>query len=368
MSDAKQYHREAMALSHEADAWKRVGAAPEAMALYCQAAQKEALAAACYPPVESSEPTRSILYRSAAWLALGAGELEQARRFAAFGLSGYPSKVVHNELIEVLDKAVIDYHLSTKGIILSEGEAQLMLQGLEVRAGFTFFEPFLRTVEQIGRLAKQKTQELLNLPFSANARPMYTPAIAAFRPGSVAVTFKLAGVPNKHGSLQLPLVTPDQVLDEVVTVLDIWNTAGDEGLREVIEDDNYFDYYRSNAAALAPDGKKLSMVGITTPRGKVVIDRVRATTAPQAKKASDQPFLKNQDGSITVEGELVDASKETGTIHIVPAIGRKWNIEVGEGLIEVVRDCFGKQVSVLGTTRKGRQCLTLKEISPMETE
>ena len=62
------------------------------------AAGLEARAAA----LTTDEPSRSILYRSAAWLAVHAGDLPRARTLARTGLAGHPSTDIAAELREVL--------------------------------------------------------------------------------------------------------------------------------------------------------------------------------------------------------------------------------------------------------------------------
>lgn len=55
---------------------------------------------------ETTEPSRSILYRSAAWLALEAGLPDEAIRLGKLGLSGVGvSERIANELREVIREA-----------------------------------------------------------------------------------------------------------------------------------------------------------------------------------------------------------------------------------------------------------------------
>lgn len=49
-----------------------------------------------------AEPTRGILYRSAAWLAFHAGDRQEARRLVEKGLEGNPPGFVKEELQDVL--------------------------------------------------------------------------------------------------------------------------------------------------------------------------------------------------------------------------------------------------------------------------
>ncbi len=54
------------------------------------------------------EPMRSVLYRSAATLALDAGERDEARRLARVGLAGNPPGEIADELRDVLNMADAD--------------------------------------------------------------------------------------------------------------------------------------------------------------------------------------------------------------------------------------------------------------------
>lgn len=51
-----------------------------------------------------SEPTRSVLFRSAAALAFDAGLLQEAEQMAAIGLSGHPPKSIAEELRQVMKR------------------------------------------------------------------------------------------------------------------------------------------------------------------------------------------------------------------------------------------------------------------------
>lgn len=68
-----------------------------------QALLRERMAADCLRDTPYLEPSRSVLYRSAAYLALDCGDFEEARRLATAGLEGAPSDVVADELREILE-------------------------------------------------------------------------------------------------------------------------------------------------------------------------------------------------------------------------------------------------------------------------
>lgn len=74
----------------------------EKRALFRQGLDLERQAADRIPRAQESEPTRAILYRSAAWMAVHAGEPDEALRLAREGLAGFPPPSVAAELDEVI--------------------------------------------------------------------------------------------------------------------------------------------------------------------------------------------------------------------------------------------------------------------------
>ena len=86
-----------MELANEALALRR-----NAKHLFEQAAEHEAAAARCHADRHDYEPTRSVLYRSAATLACNCGKLDEAALLAHEGLAGQPPPAIADELRLVL--------------------------------------------------------------------------------------------------------------------------------------------------------------------------------------------------------------------------------------------------------------------------
>ena len=109
MSNAKQLHREAMDSLRKADE----SLVQRDMELYKQylhnALELEANAAALLKDKLSAEPTRSILYRSAASIAVSCGEYRRAEKLVIQALRGHPPVEIKNELLELFDKEIIGY-------------------------------------------------------------------------------------------------------------------------------------------------------------------------------------------------------------------------------------------------------------------
>jgi hypothetical protein len=90
MQKSKDLHHEALRLADEAAAARRQGNAALARQRLLQAFEHERQAADLVASDTALEPTRSVLHRSAATLALECGALRDAERLIAVALSGDP--------------------------------------------------------------------------------------------------------------------------------------------------------------------------------------------------------------------------------------------------------------------------------------
>lgn len=104
MSTVRELHDQAMQYGHLAITARQKGDMDSAVSLARQAYQLEYQAALLVPDGEASEPTRSILYRSASSFALQCGDYEAASRMAGIGLSGYPPPKIQHDLIALLEQ------------------------------------------------------------------------------------------------------------------------------------------------------------------------------------------------------------------------------------------------------------------------
>lgn len=104
MSDLMTLHNTAMDLAFLGDRKKSAGEEEEAKELYHQAFEAEKEAALLAESQNNPEPGLSILFRSAATLALRCGELREAERLATNALSGSPDDRTADELRDILQQ------------------------------------------------------------------------------------------------------------------------------------------------------------------------------------------------------------------------------------------------------------------------
>lgn len=96
MTRFDERHEEAMILAERGDAARQNGADAEAKSLFRRAFEKEREALRALG--ETGEPSRSVLLRSAASLAIDADELDAAVAIIEEGLSGKPPRAVRLDL------------------------------------------------------------------------------------------------------------------------------------------------------------------------------------------------------------------------------------------------------------------------------
>jgi len=112
MKKSKDLHHEAMRLVDEAAVARRQGNTALARQRLLQAFEHERQAADLVASDMALEPTRSVLHRSAATLALECGALRDAERLIAVALSGDPPAEIAEELRDLLEQV---YFGSKKG-------------------------------------------------------------------------------------------------------------------------------------------------------------------------------------------------------------------------------------------------------------
>src|SRR5690242_16700821 len=104
MNRVKELHHEAMQLVDEAESARHAGKTALARDRLTQAFDRERQAADLVVGDLAEEPTRSVLHRSAASLALECGESREAERLIAAALSGDPPDDIAEELRDLLEQ------------------------------------------------------------------------------------------------------------------------------------------------------------------------------------------------------------------------------------------------------------------------
>ena len=102
--NSKELHRAAMRYSQEAYMAIENGDKEQVFSLYEQAFLLEKQAAHHFILALDKEPTRSVLFRSAANLAMKCKKYEEAKKMVYFGLAGNPPEDIAEELMTVYEQ------------------------------------------------------------------------------------------------------------------------------------------------------------------------------------------------------------------------------------------------------------------------
>jgi hypothetical protein len=315
-----------------------------------------------------SEPSRSILFRSAATLAMKATLLAEAEQTVCMALAGTPPQEIAEELRDLFEEITFQRHLALRGVTLQEREIQMSLVGPGIGYGIAPTDAVFDRIGHTQKLMYRFTERKLNQLYRDKGAPPkdIRGAVSLFmtvpRAASFAVSLRIGGV-----QAVLPgMSVGDDVIDEVVECLDLYEHEDEEALRRKIQDEAYLTNFRALAKAIAPDGKEVDAVGFTLVRDgrekSITLKRIRH---PQTPPGPPTETASSDNIRVVVTGSLkfADALEEHNIIKLVDAQGNKHSIVVPPGMMDdIVHPLWNYRVTVTGTRgRYGR--ITLTDIS-----
>ena len=124
MSKVQELHQQAMDLVEQAELRKLSGDTNQAREILQQALKLEVEAAQMTADNVAAEPTRSVLHRSAASLAVECGELQTAEKLIAVALASTPPVDVTNELKDLFIQIYLRKYLERRRVQLEEAQLQ----------------------------------------------------------------------------------------------------------------------------------------------------------------------------------------------------------------------------------------------------
>ncbi|MDF5728327.1 MAG: hypothetical protein PUP92_09885 [Rhizonema sp. PD38] len=127
MNHIQEKHNLAMDLAEAAFIAKLRGDLEQALQLTRQAFENEQAAAALIANQLDTEPTRSVLHRSAASLAVKCGELQAAERLITTALSGNPPQEIAEELKDLFIQINLRPYLLRHGINVDDEQFNALI-------------------------------------------------------------------------------------------------------------------------------------------------------------------------------------------------------------------------------------------------
>lgn len=318
------------------------------------------------------EPSRSILLRSAATLALDAEQPREAEKLVAAALAGDPPDLIADELRDLHETVNLYRHLALRGIILEHNEFQVSLAGNMIGHGVALGREFLERIETVGKLVRRTIERKRRQPFQDLGRPSrevtedYSLFLTVPRAASFAISIKIA---QPSGQRNLPeTLLESEIIDEVLSGLEHIEKKEEQALREMIPEESYYRNFVALAKAIAPDGESISMVGFTSARKTVALKSRRDTIT--ASSDSTQEVKTPPDAPITVVGRLLfaDARKASKReVRLIDKTDKEYTLRVPEGMMaDIVKPLWESVVEIVARPRPrrliGRAELDLIEI------
>lgn len=380
MSTIKELHRDAMERTDLALAAQRAGDPQKGQLLLRSAYELESQAAHLAAEKPDSEPTRSILHRSAASLALDCGLNRDAERLICEALRGNPPDAIANELRDLLEQVYFARHLEVRGVTLGESEVQMSLAGNAIGLGVAPVGEFLPRIYDAEKLMYRTAERLSNLPFRLSGR---IPAsilnnVALFtsvpREGSFAVSLRVGqGAQMKiAGTSSLG----EETIDDLLECLELFNRGNEAQLKRRIPQKDYYTNFVGLARSIAPDGNDVKLVGFSAVRGGVV--RTVSLTSQGVSEIHLVPTfgvapLQNPEGgeeTSSIQGILKEADSrdsKRGKIHIIDKDGASHTVIVPPGMMaDIVKPLWESEVIITGDRK--RKLIHLTDIRPVKPD
>lgn len=360
MTDTAALHDEAMAIADEGDRARRTGDHPEAREYFARAMALERRAA----DAETTQPSRSILYRSAAWLALEAEDAVEAERLAACGLSDreVPDRV-KGELRAVAEEARLRLHrpLPPPTAVSS---LTLHLEGPEVGYGGADTADVDPRVAAVKHLVVRTAERRQGRDFRARGAPaaallrQLQPRVG-YAAGSVVVQVTLGG--------SQPSLWDDNglIVDDVRRGLAAFAQGGEEALTLLITDSTYRENFVNLASQLSPDGSRVTSVDVLAATARGPLPVVHLRRRPSVTRIGRRPS-----GEREIVGELraADETQSKNTIKVQDDDGGVHRVRVRDAVMEdIVRPFYGARVRVVVRPRGGDlELVGLPQVAELE--
>jgi len=354
MKSVLELHRKAMEYADTAFVALHTGDSARAREFYFKALKYERNAATrvANRPVE---PTRSVLYRSAASMALNCGDLREAERLIATALSGDPPEEIADELRDLLEEVHFERHLGLRGIVLGHGECQLSLLGNAVGIGMVESHQFFGRVKDADTLIHRTALRKKGIPYKdridKTTRDVVDVFVSVPKAACFAVTFKI-GSPEQMNLPGIGLSV--EVFDDLLTCLELYDKSDEEALKSQITEEPYYNNFIALAGKIAPDGNDVKKVVFSALRdGKPKSITLNKPQADISKSAGPVAHVKEgNEEPLKFIGRLNFADSRTGktrTVQLEISPGRFQRVIVPEGMMaDIVKPMFESTVCITG--------------------
>ncbi len=306
----------------------------------------------------------SILYRSAATMALDCEDFRMAEKLASTALAGDPHPQIAGELRDVWERANFHRHLEYERVELGNVEVQLSLVGAAAAGGMASLPDLLSRVDSFQKLVFRTAQRRIDGEYTSRVPNKVTNGYRAFAAAPTAGSFAI-GIRLAHSGDQpsFPgMLGTEEIVTELMDLLEYANESRTDEIAERIPDLHFRQNFLGLSKKLAPDGRRIRQVGFTSVNGAGV--RTLSVTTPASDFLSPRREPRGPDTSVvTVSGLLRLADASGRKIRLHGKNDSKHDVLVPRGLMDdIVRPMWNSHVTVRGSLRGKQKLIRLFEI------
>jgi hypothetical protein len=361
MKEIEILHNQAMDLAEKAVILRLKNNIYESIKTFGEAFLLETQAAMQVKDFYDLEPSRSIMFRSAASLALNAGLFRQAEQMIAIGLSGNPPEPIAEELRDLYEAINFERHLKLKGVTLSDSDVQLSLAGSAVSYGMIKAEEFIKRSKIFDNMAIRTAERLLKKPFREKGRipteikETFETYYSIPRAASFAITVRVGYKPKNYNLFDEDNIQ-SAVIDEILENIKMVNNHDENKLKDKIANEDYFFNTLSLIRKISPDNKEVSLVGFTT--SKSGNDNTVAFTRPTEEIKIAQ-IIHSIDVSemedVVISGKLTYADASKSDIRLQTEKGESYTVFVPKGVLaDIVKPYWEQYVTIRGRKQENK--------------
>lgn len=368
----QELHIKSIEIADVAFIKKFKGQFDEAKQLFRESFLLEQEAAYAAKQANIAEPSLSVLFKSAAALAINCDEFLQAEKLICTALVGEPPFEIAEELRNLLEDVYFQRHLQLQGITLNSNELQLVIAGKGIGYGMAKSDLIFNRINTFEQIAARTMERKMGKPFR-NGSPSKIikmnsqTYLSVPRAASFAYTIRIGGQLNSAQSQFEGFQNSVEVIEDIVENISLVNNSDYSSLKDKIIDETYFNNFIALTKELAPDGDDINLVGLSILRnGKqkdVQFTKVRKEISSVISDMKAEAESNKRNDPIELVGRLFAANEDENKIRLKLEGGISYSVSVPDGLNDIVKNYWGEQVKIKAKELKPR-AVKLLDIDP----
>ena len=307
---------------------------------------------------EESEPTRSVLHRSAASLAYKCKMYREAEKLISRAVAGQPPREILQELRRLNRKVYFELRMEEREVAVSKQEFSMNLDGNEIIDGLAPVDLVTPRITKLKKIFWNTIRQWKGLDFSSQAQlkdQKYTLWVSAFEPGSIDVILKL-GVSGQMTFSKMGGF--DTIFERVITNFRLLNEGQFGRLQDHFADNEYYCNFVALAKEIAPDGDDVVTVNLGTlvegqqRQVRLIRQQQEFVEVPLPSLLKSNNGMHATDETVTIRGKLqfADSMEEHKVVKLRDVdSGVTWKIVVPDAYMkDVVQPNYDEDVKIIG--------------------